>query len=114
MAWIFYHGRILDRGRRHQWIREIDSLHAIAGGFFVDAGTICFAGRDVTGWREHQRAKFVGRPFQSPFSGTAANMSIEENLLLRRGGDVARIDLGAPLEFKEALRERVRRLNLWT
>ena len=88
-------------------------LQAIAGGFFVDAGTIRFAGRDVTGWREHQRAKFVGRVFQNPFSGTAANMSIEENFALASRRGMSRgLTWALHSEFKEALRERVRRLNL--
>lgn len=88
-------------------------LHAIAGGFFVDAGTIRFAGHDVTGWLEHQRAKFVGRVFQNPFSGTAANMSIEENFALAARRGMSRgLTWALHSEFKEALRERVRRLNL--
>ena len=62
-------------------------LNAIAGGFFVDAGTISLAGQDLTGAPEHERAKFIGRVFQNPFSGTAADMSIAENFALaaRRG-----------------------------
>src|ERR1041384_7494885 len=51
-------------------------LNAVAGSFTVDAGTIRLAGYDVTRWREHARAKLIGRVFQNPFSGTAAEMSI--------------------------------------
>src|SRR5215475_2181293 len=88
-------------------------LNAIAGTFLVDAGTITLAGQDLTGRPEHERAKFIGRVFQNPFSGTAATMSIAENFALaarrgmRRGLTWA---LGADL--KQALRERVRRLSL--
>src|SRR5262249_32212023 len=62
-------------------------LNAVAGSFFVDAGTIRLNDRDVTRWPEHRRAKFIGRVFQNPFSGTAPGMSIAENLALaaRRG-----------------------------
>jgi len=62
-------------------------LNAIAGTFFVDTGTIHLAGCDVTNWPEHERAKLIGRVFQNPFSGTAPNMSIAENLAMaaRRG-----------------------------
>src|SRR5262245_19737632 len=62
-------------------------LNAIAGTFFVDVGTISLASQDLTGAPEHERAKFIGRVFQNPFSGTAANMSIAENFALaaRRG-----------------------------
>ncbi len=62
-------------------------LNAIAGTFFVDTGSIHLAGCDVTNWPEHERAKLIGRVFQNPFSGTAPNMSIAENLAMaaRRG-----------------------------
>jgi putative ABC transport system ATP-binding protein len=62
-------------------------LNAIAGSFFVDTGRLRLNGRDVTHWPEHRRAKFVGRVFQNPFSGTAPSMTIAENLALaaRRG-----------------------------
>ena len=62
-------------------------LNAVAGTFFVDAGSIRLAGQDVTHWPEHRRASLIGRVFQNPFSGTAPNLSIAENLALatRRG-----------------------------
>jgi len=62
-------------------------LNAIAGTFFVDAGSIHLEGQEVTRWPEHRRATLIGRVFQNPFSGTAPNMSIAENLALatRRG-----------------------------
>ena len=41
----------------------------------------------MTGLPEYKRAKFLGRVFQDPMTGTAANMQIDENmaLALRRG-----------------------------
>jgi putative tryptophan/tyrosine transport system ATP-binding protein len=88
-------------------------LNAIAGAFFVDAGTISLAGQDLTGWPEHERAKFIGRVFQNPFSGTAANMSIAENFALAaRRGMRRGLTWALHSEFRGALRERVRRLNL--
>src|SRR5436309_8719103 len=62
-------------------------LNAIAGTFFVDSGSIHLEGKDLTRWREHRRAQFIGRVFQNPFSGTAPNLSIAEKLALsaRRG-----------------------------
>src|SRR5204863_9409512 len=62
-------------------------LNAVAGGFFVDSGTIRLDGADITAWPEHRRASMIGRVFQNPFSGTAPTMSIAENLALaaRRG-----------------------------
>ena len=63
-------------------------LNAVAGVWPVDEGTIRIDGINVTGMPEHRRARFLGRVFQDPMTGTAANMGIEENLALayRRGG----------------------------
>ncbi len=62
-------------------------LNAIAGTFQADSGTIRIGGRDVTHLPEHKRARYLGRVFQDPMTGTAATMNIEENLALalRRG-----------------------------
>ena len=62
-------------------------LNAIAGSFLVDSGTIALGGQNITRWPEHRRAALVGRVFQNPFSGTAPNMTIAENLTMaaRRG-----------------------------
>ena len=62
-------------------------LNAVAGVFQVDQGSIVIDGVDVTKLPEHKRAKYIGRVFQDPMTGTAATMQIEENLALakRRG-----------------------------
>ena len=62
-------------------------LNAIAGTWPVDNGSIVIDGIDVTKLPEYKRAKFLGRVFQDPMTGTAATMEIEENLALamRRG-----------------------------
>ena len=62
-------------------------MNSIAGTYPVDEGKIEIAGTDITKWPEHQRARFIGRVFQDPMMGTAANMQIEENLAIaaRRG-----------------------------
>ena len=62
-------------------------LNAIAGTWFVDEGSIVIDGVDVTRLSEHKRAKYLGRVFQDPMTGTATTMSIEENMAIaaRRG-----------------------------
>ena len=62
-------------------------LNAIAGVWPIDEGSIFIDGKDVTAMPEHKRASLLGRVFQDPMTGTAANMQIEENLALaaRRG-----------------------------
>ena len=63
------------------------TLNAIAGVWPVDEGAILIDGNNITGLSEHQRAKYIGRVFQDPMTGTAADMEIQENLALaaRRG-----------------------------
>ena len=63
------------------------TLNAVAGVFPIDRGSIVIDGIDVTNLPEYKRAKYLGRVFQDPMFGTAATMSIEENMALamRRG-----------------------------
>lgn len=62
-------------------------LNLIAGVYATDSGSIVLDGKDITSQKEYARAEFLGRVFQDPMMGTAANMQIEENLALayRRG-----------------------------
>ncbi len=62
-------------------------LNLIAGVHYTDTGSIFLDGMDLTGKPEYVRAKYLGRVFQDPMLGTAANMEIEENLAMamRRG-----------------------------
>jgi len=62
-------------------------LSSVAGMFLPDDGSITIDETDVTNLPEYKRAVYLGRVFQDPTMGTAANMSIEENLAIayRRG-----------------------------
>lgn len=57
-------------------------LNLIAGVHSCDGGSIVLDGQDITRDPEHVRAKLLGRVFQDPMMGTAANMGIEENLAM--------------------------------
>ena len=58
-------------------------LNIIAGIFPPErGGSITINGRDITSLSEHKRAKYIGRVYQDPHIGTAAKMTIEENLSL--------------------------------
>ncbi len=63
------------------------TLNAVAGVWDVDEGKIIIDGVDVTRLPEHKRARYLGRVFQDPMNGTAATMSIDENMAIaaRRG-----------------------------
>jgi putative tryptophan/tyrosine transport system ATP-binding protein len=62
-------------------------LNTIAGVILPQQGRVFIAEHDVTELVEHRRASYVGRVFQNPLDGTAAGMTVEENLSLasRRG-----------------------------
>lgn len=62
-------------------------LNSLAGNFFLDKGQLILAGNDITKLPRHKRAAFISRVFQDPMLGTAATMTIEENMViaLRRG-----------------------------
>ena len=46
-------------------------LNAVAGVWPLDSGKIIIDGTDVTGLPEHKRAKYIGRVFQDPMTGTS-------------------------------------------
>jgi putative tryptophan/tyrosine transport system ATP-binding protein len=88
-------------------------LNAVAGTFYVDAGSISIAGKNITHWPEHRRARFVGRVFQDPFKGTAPTMSIAENLVLAsKRGKPRGLGLALHRRVRDDLRTRIRPLNM--
>ncbi len=88
-------------------------LNAVAGTFDVDSGSISLKGTDITRWSENKRASMIGRVFQNPFSGTAPNMSIRENLALAsRRGLHRGLGWGLPQSLIKEFKERVKPLNM--
>ena len=88
-------------------------LNAIAGVWKPDAGKVLIDGEDVTGTPEFKRAKYLGRVFQDPMSGTAAGMNIEENLALAaRRGKRRGLSWGITKKERELFREKLAMLNL--
>lgn len=88
-------------------------LNAVAGVWSIDSGKIIIDGVDVTGLAEHKRAKYIGRVFQDPMTGTAATMQIEENLALaRRRGKSRTLRSGITKAEREEYRELLKMLDL--
>ena len=88
-------------------------LNAVAGVFPVDKGSIRIGGVDVTGLREYKRAKYLGRVFQDPMTGTAATMNIEENMALAlRRGEKRGLRWGINAMERDMYREQLRTLGL--
>ncbi|MBO8126591.1 MAG: ABC transporter ATP-binding protein [Firmicutes bacterium] len=88
-------------------------LNAIAGTFPVDSGKIIIDGTDVTDWPEYKRASLVGRVFQDPMMGTAASMSIEENMAMAvKRGQARGLARGIKGEMRSYFRELLAGLGL--
>ena len=88
-------------------------LNAIAGVWPIDEGSILIDGVDVTGLPEHKRAKYLGRVFQDPMTGTTATMQIEENLALAsRRGKKRGLSWGISAEEKKQYKEMLKMLDL--
>lgn len=62
-------------------------LNMVAGVYPIDSGKIEIDGINISRDPEYKRAKYIGRVFQDPMMGTAADMEIQENMALayRRG-----------------------------
>ena len=88
-------------------------LNAISGVWPVDSGSIIINGTDVTNLPEYKRAIHLGRVFQDPMLGTAANMEIQENLALAlRRGKKRTLRWGITAQEREQYRELLKTLDL--
>ena len=88
-------------------------LNMIAGVYPLDSGTVTLDGTDISRLSEHARAKYLGRVFQDPMRGTAADMQIDENLALaRRRGQRRTLRWGITRAEREEYREALATLGL--
>ena len=89
-------------------------MNAVAGVWPVDSGAILVDGVDISGLCEYQRASMLGRVFQDPMTGTAADMQIVENMALaaRRGSRRSFLRWGVPKAEYETYRELLKTLGL--
>ncbi|MGN1133464.1 MAG: ABC transporter ATP-binding protein [Oscillospiraceae bacterium] len=88
-------------------------LNMITGVYPVDCGSIVVDDVDVTKMPEYKRAKFFGRVFQDPMTGTAADMEIAENLALAaRRGKPRTLKNGITKKEKAEFRELLKMLDL--
>lgn len=60
-------------------------LGLVSGAIPPTTGRIEFGSTDVSAWPEHRRAALIARAFQNPAVGTAANLTVAENLQVASG-----------------------------
>ncbi len=88
-------------------------LNAIAGTWPIDSGSVIIDGEDITKLPEHKRAAYLGRVFQDPMNGTAADMEIEENLAVaKRRGQTRTLRWGITKKEREEYVELLKMLDL--
>jgi putative ABC transport system ATP-binding protein len=88
-------------------------LNAVAGSFEPDRGRIELFGKDITRWPEYRRASLIGRVFQNPFAGTAAGMTIAENIALAmHRGKSRSLRTALNARVREEIAQRVRGLKM--
>ena len=88
-------------------------LNLIAGVHYADTGSIVLDDMNLTGKPEYVRAKYLGRVFQDPMMGTAANMGIEENLAMAyRRGKKRALSWYIKSEERDLYREKLALLDL--
>ncbi len=88
-------------------------LNMICGVYPIDKGKIILNGENISRWSEHKRAVFLGRVFQDPMMGTAADMEIQENLALAyRRGQKRGMKWAITKDEKEKYKEALKSLGL--
>lgn len=89
-------------------------LNIISGSIESDSGLVLLNNNDISFMSEHKRAPYFGRVFQDPMSGTAADMSIIENLTIAYGRGKHRSLFKWFIQRKEKayLTEQVKSLDL--
>ncbi|MEL7587077.1 MAG: ATP-binding cassette domain-containing protein [Prolixibacteraceae bacterium] len=88
-------------------------LNAIAGTFKPDAGAIYLDDQRIDQWPEYKRAQLIGRVFQNPFAGTAAEMTIAENIVMAmRRGQSRPLTIAVTTKVKDEIADRVRMLKM--
>ena len=89
------------------------TLNAIAGVWPIASWKSYIGGDDVTKLSEHKRAKYLGRVFQDPMTGTATTMSIEENMAIAaRRGEKRGLSWGITHQERDTYREMLKALDL--
>lgn len=88
-------------------------LNMIAGVYPIDSGIITLDGKNISLQSEYERAKTIGRVFQDPMLGTAADMQIMENLALaKRRGQKRTLKWGVKKDEKDEYYTLVKSLDL--
>lgn len=88
-------------------------LNTLAGKYICNDGEILLNGENVTKLPEYKRANLIGRVFQNPFTGTAPNLTIVENLRIAQLRGMPRtLRLGLTKKNREFFRSELQKLEM--
>ncbi|ADR18373.1 ABC transporter ATP-binding protein [Calditerrivibrio nitroreducens] len=88
-------------------------LNLISGNLIPEYGEIFINDKNVTNLPVYVRASFIGQVFQDPLSGTAASLTIEENLAIAlKRGKKRGLGLGVKRTDREFFKEQLSKLGL--
>ncbi len=88
-------------------------MNVISGNLIADVGDILINKEPVHYLPEYKRSRYIGRVFQDPMSGTAPEMTIEENLAIAYSRNKKRsLKLGVTKKRREIFKEYLETLNL--
>jgi len=88
-------------------------MNCISGVYGIDGGKIVLDDRDMTKLQEYKRSKYIGRVFQDPLSGTAFDMTIEENLAIASSKNKSiGLQPGLSRKERESFREKLALLDM--
>ena len=88
-------------------------LNLICGSMDMDGGSILIDGKDISGEKEYQRARYMGRVYQNPAMGTCPSMTILENMALADNkGKFFGLRAGTNKKRVDFYRENLKQLGL--
>ena len=87
-------------------------FNAISGHFPLSSGQIFLDESNISRSCEWQRAQFIGRIFQNPSLGTAANMSLEHNLTIASSKKMRGLKISLNTAKRKALQSYLEQLNM--
>lgn len=89
------------------------TVQIIAGAQRPTGGRVRLAGRDVTRWPDHRRAGLVARVFDDPRTGSAPELTIEDNLALAMSrGRRRTLRFSLTAARRQRMRDELARLGL--
>ncbi len=87
-------------------------LNVVAASILPSSGTVLLDGTDRTREKEFRRARSIGRVFQDPLGGTAAEMSVEDNLAVAARKGAKSLGIAMTRTRKAWFRDRLAELDM--